>query len=192
MNTEESVLQFANRIRQLAGILKSMNVVIPESEMAMAVLNSFPEEYNALISALDAIDEDEINLRFEFIKARIMQEEQRVAIRSKSAEEKSESAALLTTQPNQQSANDRFTRRRPYCNCCKGLGHNESKCWTKFTHLNPPQENKSTSRPALFANQSDEDPTVRLIAKEQALDSEPGFCMMAKYEDAREAKNSGK
>ena len=39
MNTDESVLQFANRIRQLAATLKSMNVIISESEMAMALLN---------------------------------------------------------------------------------------------------------------------------------------------------------
>ena len=78
MNTDESVLQFANRIRQLAATLKSMSVVISESEMAMALLNGLPEDYSALISALDAIDEDETKLKFEFIKSRIMQEEQRI------------------------------------------------------------------------------------------------------------------
>ena len=39
--------------------------------MAMALLNGLPEEYNALISALDAIDGDESKLNFEFIKSRI-------------------------------------------------------------------------------------------------------------------------
>ena len=73
----ESVLQFSNRIRQLAATLKSMSVSISKSEIAMALLNGLPEEYNALISALDAIYESEIELDFEFIKSRIMQEEQR-------------------------------------------------------------------------------------------------------------------
>ncbi len=56
MKSEESVLQFSNRIRQLGATLKSMNVVISESEMAMSLLNGLPDEYNALISALHAID----------------------------------------------------------------------------------------------------------------------------------------
>ena len=101
MNNDESVLQFANRIRQLANTLKSMNVVISESEMAMALLNGLPEEDDALSSALDAIDEDETKLKFEFIKFRIMQEEQRISMRAKSAQEKSEDAALVMNQSNQ-------------------------------------------------------------------------------------------
>ena len=59
MNCAESVFKFANRIHQLASTLKSMNVITSESEMAMALLNGLPDEYNALISALDAIDEDD-------------------------------------------------------------------------------------------------------------------------------------
>ncbi len=59
-----------------------MNVMISESEMAMALSNGLPEECNSLISAHDAIDEDETKLKFEFIKARIMQEEQHIAMRS--------------------------------------------------------------------------------------------------------------
>ena len=113
MNTDESVLQFANRIRQLAATLKSMNVVISESEMAMALLNGLPEEYNALISALDAIDEDETKLKFEFIKSRVMQKEQRISMRAKSAQEKSEAAALVMNQFSQNYkvvSKDRFLR----------------------------------------------------------------------------------
>ncbi len=180
MSAEKSVLQFATRIRQLAATLKSMNVMISESEMAMALLNGLPEEYNALISALDAIDEDETKLRFEFIKARIMQEEQRIAMRSKSAIAKSESAALFSNQPTrdaQNSANNRNERRRPYCNYCKRLGHVESKCWTKLPYQNPRNKNKPSPKPALLADQSDEDLVV---------------CLMAKYNNAGEEQNSRK
>ena len=60
----ESVLQFSNRIRQISSTLKSMKFMIPESEMAMALVNGLPDDYNALISALDAIDEDETKLKF--------------------------------------------------------------------------------------------------------------------------------
>ena len=51
MRDSESVLQFSNHIRQLAATLKSMSVSISENEIAMALLNGLPEEYNALISA---------------------------------------------------------------------------------------------------------------------------------------------
>ncbi len=120
MKSEESVLQFSNRIRQLSATLKSMNVVISESEMAMALLNGLPGEYNALISALDAIDEDETKLKFEFIKSRIMQEEQRINMLTKSAQEKAETAALLSQRFSEIGRN---RRRRPYCNHCKRPGH---------------------------------------------------------------------
>ena len=60
-----------------------MNVEISEREMAMALLDGLPEEYNALISALEAIDEDETKPKFEFIKSRVIEEEQRIAMRTK-------------------------------------------------------------------------------------------------------------
>jgi len=172
MSTDESVLRFANRIRQLAATLKSMGVEISESEMAMALLNGLPDEYNALISALDAIDENETELKFEFIKSRVMQEEQRIQMRTKSAHAKSETAALLSNQSKSRGPG----RRRPYCNYCKRLGHIETKCWTKFPHLDP--KNKTNSdNPALIAAQSDEDPVV---------------CLMAKYEESPVEKKSDK
>ncbi len=63
----ESVLKCANRIRQLATSLKSMNVDIPQSEMAMALLNGLPQEYNSLICALDAIKDEDTELDWEFV-----------------------------------------------------------------------------------------------------------------------------
>ena len=178
MSPDESVLQFYNRIRQLSATLKSMNVETSESEMAMALLNGLPEEYNALISALDAIDEDETELKFEFIKSRVIQEEQRIAVRTKSAQEKSETAALLTTRQGNSSRNGGYQRRSSYyCNFCKRTGHTESRCWAKFPHLNPSRNNRPSSNPALIANQSDEDPVV---------------CLMAKYENSSEPRNSDK
>ena len=181
MNIDESVLQFANRIRQLASTLKSMNVVISESEMAMALLNGLPEEYNALISALDAIDEDETKLKFEFIKSRAMQEEQRISMRAKSAQEKSEAAALVMSQSNQNNdkfvCNSRFQRRCLYCNFCKRPGHIESRSCTKFPHLAPGRQNNSNSSPDLIANQSDDEEIV---------------CLIAKYGSSSEPENSDK
>ena len=62
----------------------------------MALLDGLPEEYSALISALDAIDEEESKLNFKFLKYHIIQEEQRISMRTKSAEEKAESDALVS------------------------------------------------------------------------------------------------
>jgi len=103
-----------------------------------------------------------------------MQEEQRIAMRAKSAQEKSESAALLT---NQSDSAGRNQRRRPFCNHCKRLGHIEPKCWTKFPHLNPRSKQNSDSKTAFIANHGDDDPVV---------------CLMAKYENSSENENSGK
>ena len=64
MSPGELVLQFSNRIRQLSATLKSMNVEISERKTAMALLNGLPEEHSALISSLDAIDEDETKIKF--------------------------------------------------------------------------------------------------------------------------------
>ena len=161
MSTDESVLQFSNRIRQLSSTLKSMDVIISESEMAIALLNGLPEEYNALITALDAIDEDETKLNFEFIKSRVIQEEQRIRMRTSWAQAKSETAALLTTRSASSSLSGGHQRRRSYyCNFCKHPGHTESRCWAKFPHLDPSRNNQSSSKPALKVNQSDEDPVV--------------------------------
>jgi hypothetical protein len=181
MNSEESVLQFSNRIRQLAATLKSMNVEISESEMAMALLNGLPDDYNALISALDAIDEDETKLHFDFIKARIMQEEQRIGMRNKSAQDKAETAALISKNSDE---NGRNGRRRPYCNHCKRHGHTEQKCWTKFPHLKPKNRNDSESKPAYVAHQSDEDPAVCLISNYESpneSDEDSTVCFMAHW-----------
>lgn len=188
-HSDESVLQFSNRVRQLASTLKSMNVDISESEMAMALLNGLPDEYNALISALDAIDEHETSLRFEFVKSRIIQEEQRIEMRHKSAQEKSEAAALVSRRLVELRRNG---RRRPYCTHCKRHGHVESKCWTKHPHLDP-RNQKPDLNPALVANQSDDDPVVCLFAKQSSAEGEEhASCFMAKYEEANEPRLSDK
>lgn len=47
----------------------------------MALLSGLPGDYNAHISALNALEEDETKLKFEFIKSRVTQEEKRTAMR---------------------------------------------------------------------------------------------------------------
>ena len=67
MMANEKLLAFVNRIRQLASTLKSMGVVVDDKEMAMAVLNGLPDKYNSLISALDALGNEEELFSLEFV-----------------------------------------------------------------------------------------------------------------------------
>ncbi len=153
----ESDLQFANRIRQLSATLATMSVTVSESEKAMALLNGLPDENRALINALDAVDGDESEFKWEHVKSRVLQKEQRIVMHIKFAQKKSETAALLSNQNHQPSPPTRTTRHsrnRHYCNYCKRPGHLEVKCWTNFPHLNPRNKESAQSKPAFIATQS--------------------------------------
>ena len=96
----------------------------------------------------------------------------------KSAQEKFETATLLNTRQGNRNRNGGCQRQSSYyCNFCKRTGHTETRCWTKFLHLNPRRNNRPSSNPAFITNQSDEDPAV---------------CLRAKYENSSETKNSNK
>ncbi len=43
----------------MASVLKSMEVTIDDKEMAMAVLNGLPPRFGTIITALDAIGDDD-------------------------------------------------------------------------------------------------------------------------------------
>lgn len=121
----ESVLAFASRVRQLAGTLKSMGVNIDDQEMAMTLLNGLPERFDGLISALDALGDDEKLFTFEFVKSRCQQEEQRHIQRDKDNLQRSETAALLAR-----------NRRKGMCKHC-GKHADSNKCFIKYPHLRP-------------------------------------------------------
>ena len=97
MGDNESVMQFSNRVLQLASTLKSMDVAVDESETSMALLNGQPEEYAPLITAMDTMSGENEVLKFDYVKSRVMQEEQRITIRTSQANAKSEATALATT-----------------------------------------------------------------------------------------------
>lgn len=155
----ESILQYANRLRQLAAILKSMNVDIDESEMAMAMLNGLPEAYDPLISAIDAIHGEDEKLKFDYVKSRIIQEEQRINTRTSQAAAKTEAAALAALAP---ATTPRAPR--PRCSFCKKKGHTEDKCWKKHPHLNPHTKNTAA---IVAGSAADNEPPILLIAKHE-------------------------
>ena len=141
--------------------------------MAMALLNGLPDEFKSLISALDALDaldSDESELKWEHIETRVLQEEQRIAMRHQSAINKSESSALITKKDEQKQCSNCSTcavsRKRPVCDHCGIPGHVRSKCWKKFPHLRPRNRRQPGNSSALITHQ-DDDPTKCLMTKYQ-------------------------
>ena len=175
MNDGEKVLSFAGRIRQLAATLKSMGVTIDDQEMAMALLNGLPDRFDGLISALDALDDNDKSFTFNFVKSRCVQEEQRHTQRAKDALQKSEAAALLATQGG----------RHETCKHC-GRHRDSSRCFIKYPHLAPPEwharrrRNKALLSQEVPYQQSDEPDVVCLLGVETDINTpEPEICLGA-------------
>lgn len=81
MNDGKKVLFYLDRVKLLAAIWKSINVVIKNYEMKMAVLNSFSESYETLITDLDLISTDALCSSYKLKKSRLLQKEQRCKMR---------------------------------------------------------------------------------------------------------------
>lgn len=177
MKEDENIMAFTNRIRQLASTLKSMGVEIDDKEMAMAVLNGLPERFNNLISALDALGNEDSTFSLEFVKSRLLQEEQRIRMRENASNTKSEASALL--------ANRRKTAYHK-CGHCGKEGHPSERCYKKFPDLAPegwhrkPKKDQSKST-ALVTDQ----PSAVKVMDEKNL-----FCLMAKVRESNVQKES--
>ena len=119
MRDDEKMLQFINRVRHLASDLKSMDAVVEEEDIAMAILCGLPERFEHLIVAIDTTIGDR-PLSFEFVKSRLLQEEQRMSDRATS--EAQAESALFTRR-----GNSRFVT----CWYCNERGHVQSDCAKK-------------------------------------------------------------
>lgn len=97
MTKEESVLYFITLINYLALTLKGMNVAIKESEISMAVLNGLPDRFDRLISAIDPLGNCDNALSFFFVKIRVLQEEQRINMRTKGSISKADTDSLVAS-----------------------------------------------------------------------------------------------
>ena len=170
MNDGEKVLSFAGRIRQLAATLKSMGVTIDDQEMAMALLNGLPERFDSLISALDALGNDDKLFTFNFVKSRCVQEEQRHAQREKDAFAKSETAALIASR-----------LAKEVCKHC-GRHRDSSKCFLKYPHLAPPNHPARNRAKALIGQlqpSSEENPNTCLVGVPRDTCEKREFCLNA-------------
>lgn len=85
MNDGEEVLSYHHFVKQLIATLKSMNVVIDDEEIAMAVLNGLLGSYEILITALDAIRTDDSSLSCNSVKSHLRQKEKRAELQQRSS-----------------------------------------------------------------------------------------------------------
>ena len=69
------MLEHINHLKSLHDQLKEMGVDIDDKELAMTLLASLPDEYKALITALDAVGED--SLSFEKVKGMLLNDADR-------------------------------------------------------------------------------------------------------------------
>lgn len=149
MSEDESVLSFITRIKHLASTLKGMNVSIDDAEMAMAVLNGLPDRFDSLICALDALGNDDESFSLDFVKKRVLQEEQRMKTRTDGVVAKAETEALVTSRAP-------GGRRRPKCDFCGKIGHITDRCYKQFPHLAPAGWSQPrSSHPSVAAHMSD-------------------------------------
>eukprot|EP00737_Agarophyton_chilense_P003002 gb/GEZJ01003471.1/.p1 GENE.gb/GEZJ01003471.1/~~gb/GEZJ01003471.1/.p1 ORF type:complete len:730 (-),score=111.20 gb/GEZJ01003471.1/:63-2252(-) len=120
MRDDEKMLQFINRVRHLASDLKCMDVVVEEEDIAMAILCGLPERFEHLIVAIDTTIGDR-QLTLEFVKSRLLQEEQRMNDRAKEEPGGSE-AALVGRQSRWKNIE---------CHYCHKKGHIQRNCFKK-------------------------------------------------------------
>lgn len=146
MKTGEKMLTYINRIRHFSTILKSMNVLIEDDEVAMAVLNGLPAKYGNIITALDALG-DNSTFTLEFVKSRLLQEEQRNSMR---VDVKVETALV-----------HRPPRIFPTCTHCARRGHTQDRCWDKYPAQRPDHIKLKHDTPT---------PPTRALAVDQAVE----------------------
>ena len=105
---------------------------------------------------MDTMSGENEVLKFDYVKSRVMQEEQRITIRTSQANAKSEATALAST-PTPRPP-------RQTCGYCKKKGHTDAACWKKHPHLNPHM--KQNTRAFVADRTTNDDPTiVFLVAK---------------------------
>lgn len=75
MHPGENTLPYLNRVKQLAGALKSMNCNVDDNKIAKAALNCVPTSSDHLVLALDAHSNDDKLFKFDFVKNRLLQEQ---------------------------------------------------------------------------------------------------------------------
>lgn len=134
MEADETVLTFSNRIKQYAVVLDGMGLKVDGKEKAMAMLNGLPTTYSGIISALDALGNEDDHFTLEYVTSRLIQEEQRLNARTKHVSNRS-SALFAKLGPRKQR-----------CGHCNKIGHPMERCYKKFPNLAPKNWNHDNKK----------------------------------------------
>jgi len=165
MEHGEKMLVYINRVRQMASVLESMGVDIDDKEMAMAVLNGLPKSFRTLITALDAIGDDDPSFTFDKVRSRLLQEERR-SIMLTSSRPASQSSALINQSPRPGRGLN-----RKHCTHCNKTNHTEPYCWEKYGRptasrgkgsrkTSGPSDQNTSANTAVIASEVDPKPDI--------------------------------
>ena len=149
-----NMLQHINRLKSLHEQLKEMGAAIDDQELAMTLLSSLPEEFKPLITALDAVGED--NITFEKVKGMLLNDIDRN--RDIGQPKSSENALFVKRSGGFKKGPGRHYRTgstpakffRGTCHFCKEQGHFARDCPKKQSKDSGYDDRKSSSR--FFAN----------------------------------------
>lgn len=82
MRAGERVLSYIDRVQHLGSVLRSMDVDTDGGDMAMVILIGLPIQFEIVITALDAIGDENESFTLNLVKSRLLQEKQRREMRS--------------------------------------------------------------------------------------------------------------
>ena len=180
MQNDEKVFAYINRVKQLAARLKSMNVDIDDKEMAIAVLNGLPARFESLIAALDAVGSEDKMFSLEFVKSRLLQEEQRAEMKDKPSSSHKDSPLMNRVPRTGRPSRDM------HCTNCGRSGHTASHCWGNDINglrPTPPTSYKSRKnqdrKPAAFVSREREEKHRVTFESDEAY-----TCLMTKIEQS--------
>lgn len=143
LDETQSMQSHINKIREIADQLEAIGDPVKDRELAIILLSSLPERYNALIISLEARPPDEIT--FDAVSSRLLAEEER---QRESGDISIKTEGAFYSLGNKSGG---FNRQRSLkeCNFCHKKGHTEDRCWDKNGR---PERNGSGSSNSNHAN----------------------------------------
>ena len=143
-----------NNVKELAEQLEAIGATLTDSDIAMTLLSSLPEEeYGSLVTALEARPSDELTT--DFVIARLLAEEKRRQESFKAKVHSSAESAFIGNYNQGGSTNRRSTQK---CGFCKRTNHTEEKCYRKHGYpVGHPLHNKTNVAAITRSNDNGED-----------------------------------
>ena len=148
-----NMLEHVNQLRSLPDQLKEMGETVDDKELVMTLLASLPEEFKPLITALDAVGED--NLSFDKVKGMLLNDNDRMCDAKK--QEDAFSARRGNTHTKSKIPEKTFNGT---CHFCHERGHFARDCRKRKAKLNTQKNEKEKKGSAHCAeNENNENVT---------------------------------